>query len=79
MVEERIKSEIKEMADNIGFDLTDNVDKIIKAKLRFFGEENWRKCPCDRGNEERFCCSNQCQKDVNENGVCHCNMFKRRG
>lgn len=73
-----IKAKIEELARINNFDLTDNVDKIIRAKIRFFGEEEWRGCPCDRDNASRFCCSTQCQKDVRETGLCHCSMFKRK-
>lgn len=76
--QERIKTTIKELAEINGFELSDNVDKIINAKLRFFGEENWSACPCCRDDSTRFCCSIQCQKDVKENGTCHCSLFKRK-
>ena len=66
------------MAENNDFELTNNVDKIINVKLRFFGEDFYQRCPCDRDNSERFCCSIQCQKDVRETGACHCNLFKRK-
>ena len=73
---EKIKETLKKLAKENDFELTENVDKIIAAKLRFFGKDEWRKCPCDRNNQGRFCCSNQCQKDVRETGTCHCNLFK---
>ena len=75
---EEIKETLQKLAEDNGFELTGNVDKIIAAKLRFFGEDEWRKCPCDRVNQGRFCCSTQCQKDVRETGTCHCNLFKRK-
>ena len=78
MSNEDIKVKIKELAKKHNFDISDNVDKIINIKLRFFGEEEWIRCPCDRDNLGRFCCSTQCQKDVRETGSCHCNLFKRK-
>lgn len=77
MVEE-IKKEILKIAETNDFEVSNNIDKIINAKLRFFGEDEWRRCPCDRDNNGRFCCSTQCQKDVRETGACHCNLFKRK-
>ena len=78
MTEATIKAKIEELAKFNGFELTGNVDKIINAKLRFFGEDDWRKCPCDRDNPGRFCCSTLCKADVKETGTCHCNLFKRK-
>ena len=72
-----IKSKLEELANINGFTLSENADKIINAKLRFFGEE-WQKCPCDRDNNERFCCSQLCKADVRTTGTCHCNLFKKK-
>ena len=77
-MEKEIKQTLEELAIANDFDLSSNVDKIIAAKLRFFGADEWRRCPCDRDNNGRFCCSTQCQKDVRETGACHCNLFKRK-
>lgn len=73
-----VVEKIKELADRNGFDVTDNIEKIARAKNRMFGDE-WQTCPCDRDNQERFCCSQLCQSDVRSKGVCHCNLFKRKG
>lgn len=78
MVNDVIKSKIQKIAELNNFNLSENIDKIINAKVRFFGEENWQKCPCDRDNNERFCCSSRCQADVRTHGTCHCNLFKKR-
>lgn len=78
MAEDEIKDKIRELALINDFDLTENLDEIVKAKLRFFGEYDWFLCPCDRESDERFCCSIRCQKDVKETGMCHCNLFKRK-
>lgn len=75
---ELIKKKIKELAKINGFKLSDNVDKIINAKIRFFGEDEWYKCPCERENESRFCCSQLCQTDVRTKGECHCRLFLRK-
>ena len=78
MSAELIKKKIKELAKINGFKLSDNVDKIINAKIRFFGEDEWRRCPCERDNEARFCCSQLCQTDVRFHGECHCRLFLRK-
>lgn len=76
MSEEQIKEELKKIAKENNYTLTDNVDKIIKAKLRFFGEENWRNCPCVRDGKHA-CLSETCIEQIESKGVCHCNLFKK--
>lgn len=73
-----IKEKMEKLAKLNGFTLSDNVDKIINAKVRFFGENEWQRCPCDRDNNERFCCSQLCQTDVRVNGECHCRLFEKK-
>lgn len=72
-----IKDSIVKMAEENGYDLTQNVEAIAKAKYRFFGVDNWRKCPCVR-DDEHACISKQCHIDIEKDGVCHCNLYKRR-
>lgn len=72
-----ILDKLKQVAENNGFEISDNVEKIAKLKGRMFGEEEWERCPCDGSNKERFCCSQLCQSDVRSKGMCHCGLFKR--
>lgn len=74
---EWVKENIKTIAEENGYDLTKNVEAIAKAKLRFFGVENWRKCPCVR-DDEHACISAQCKLDIENDGVCHCNLYKKK-
>lgn len=73
--QEEIKATMKELAEINGFELSDNVDKIINAKLRFFGLEEWQKCCCVR-DDEHFCISTSCRNEIKQNGRCDCNLFK---
>lgn len=75
--EQRIKQHMKEFAEVYDFELTENVDKIVKAKLRFFGEDEWYNCPCVRDGEH-LCISEKCKEQIINKGVCHCNLFKKR-
>ena len=45
-MENQIVEKFKVLAEKNGYVLTDNALKIAKAKLRFFGEKQWAKCPC---------------------------------
>ena len=37
--------------ESYGLKPTENIEKVAKAKSRMFGEEAWRRCPCDGENE----------------------------
>ncbi len=73
---EEIKTAIEKLAKENNFKLTNNVDKIINAKLRFFGYDNWRKCPCVRDGEHS-CISPKCKEQIKTTGKCHCNLFEK--
>lgn len=71
-----IIEKIKRIATANGYALTDNVEKIARAKNAFFSVNKWACCPCDPGND-RACISIHCRKDIELNGVCHCNLYKK--
>lgn len=73
---ETIKAELKTLAKENNLELTDNLEKIIKAKIRFFGKDNWHKCPCIR-DALHACISDACRKQIDSVGICHCNLFKK--
>ena len=72
-----VEENIRALAESEGFDLTENLPAIARAKTRFFGVEDWRKCPCDR-DSDRACISTRCFAEIMRDGVCHCNLYKRR-
>ena len=76
MTKEEIKAELEKIAKENNYTLTNNVDRIINAKLRFFGEENWRKCPCVQ-DSEHACLRDKCRNQIEPTGKCHCNLFKK--
>ena len=57
-----------------GYEVTKYAERIAEAKRRM--DKGWRGCPCHR-DSEHFCGSHQCEKDIKENGVCGCNLYKR--
>ena len=71
-----ILAEFQKIADTEGYQLTQNAEKIAKAKLRFFGIENWAKCPCVQ-DDKHACMSSCCKEQIETKGVCHCNLFKK--
>lgn len=78
MSSENVLKQIQWLADMHGYDLTQHAPKIAAAKDRFFGENEWFKCPCDP-DSDRQCISEHCHKDILENGHCHCNCYKLKG
>lgn len=72
--EDKVVDNIKKKAEEHGYKLTGNEHKIAKAKLRFFGIENWEECPCHR-NCGRSCISKICKEDIERDGVCGCNLY----
>lgn len=68
---EHIKHNIEEKAKSEGYELTDKADAIARAKLRFFGRDNWAQCPCDP-NSDRACitaCSHPKAPPSQDNGI----------
>lgn len=74
---EEVKSNIKKIAEENGYEVSGNLDNIAKAKLRFFGKEQFRLCPCDR-NSDRACISEHCKRDIETDGICHCSLMKKK-
>lgn len=74
---EEAKNRLKEIAKDNGYELSGNLESIAKAKLRFFGLENLRLCPCDR-ESDRACVSEHCKQDIERDGICHCSLMKKQ-
>lgn len=77
MTVEDIVEKFKVLAEKNGYDLTDNAPKIARAKLNFFGETQWAKCPCVQDGKHA-CISPLCKKQIEEEGICHCSLFKKK-
>ena len=71
-----ILENIKECAREHSYGLTPFAERIAAAKLRFFGVENWRNCPCVRDGLHSWI-SDVCKGDIEHDGVCHCNLYKK--
>ena len=74
---EEIKEKIRKTAERNNLELTDNLDRIAKAKLMFFGTKLWVKCPCDP-ESDRACISKHCRQDIENDGLCHCQLYKKK-
>lgn len=66
---------IEKIARENDLGLTDNVQKI--AKFRERTQMPMDKCPCDPKADDRGCIGEKCWDEINKDGVCHCNLFRR--
>ena len=58
-----VLDKIKQAAEDNGYGLTEFAPKIAAAKERFFGEDEWYRCPCDP-QSDRACISERCKKEI---------------
>lgn len=69
-----VKSRMAYLEDYYGYDKSPNFDKIANARIKL--RLDWNQCPC--GGEGRGCISELCQKEIEEQGHCHCNCYFKR-
>ena len=67
--------EMKRIAMERGVVLTDNAEKIAKVRERL--EIPLNVCPCARDDMDRGCISAKCMREIQEEGICHCQCYKR--
>lgn len=65
---------IHRIAKKYNFEIK-NEDKIIRAKMMLFRNDDMKRCPCDATNPNRFCGSALCIHDTVHNNHCHCNLM----
>ena len=61
-------------AKEYGLKPTEFFDRVIRAKQRFGLVES---CPCDITNPNRYCISPLCLADIERDGNCHCNAYRK--
>ncbi len=73
-----MEEEITKMASDNGWVVNDKaLEAIVSSKVQNFGLEDWSPCPCDMENSARYCGSELCAEEIEENGICHCGLFKK--
>jgi len=72
---EDILLELKLIAEENGYELTENAEKIAKFRAR--ANIDLGKCVCDPKNPYRGCISNLCRKEIEEEKICHCRCFHK--
>lgn len=74
-----IKYAMECMCDAFGYLPMANLEKVARAKEKLFTEKEWRRCPCDKNDPDRYCISKKCQEAIERDGVCGCHCFCKRG
>ena len=74
---DEIMNEMKLIAEEQGYKLTENAEKI--AKFRAMANIPLSICPCDKENPApyRGCVGIICENEIKTYGVCKCNCFKQ--
>ena len=67
-------STYQKIANHHNLKLTENSQKILNAK-NLLGIGIY--CPCQSYDKSAYCGSPKCLKEIKENGVCHCGIFKK--
>jgi ferredoxin-thioredoxin reductase catalytic subunit len=71
-----IEINIVEMAEKNGWKVSSNLERIAKAKNRFFGLAEWHRCPCYPPSDTIHGCGTEaCGKQIEDDGKCHCNLY----
>ena len=69
-----IRAMINRIAKKFDFEVK-NADKIISAKIRFFKEGEYHRCPCASQDPDHYCGSARCIADTVYLGHCCCNLM----
>lgn len=75
---EEYMNEMKLIAEEQGYELTENAEKIAKFRAR--ANVPLSVCPCDKDSPApyRGCVGFICADEIKEKGVCKCNCFRRK-
>lgn len=77
MSADEIMNELKQIAVDENFDIDLDVAERI-ARFRVRRNIPMTICPCDPQSKMRGCIGPLCHIEIQKNGVCHCNIFKRK-
>ena len=73
---EEMYLDIKRTAEKYNVELTENSQKIARARVLTNCPLNL--CICDRTDPDRGCISAKCMKEIQENGICHCRCYRKK-
>lgn len=67
-------STYQKIANHHNLKLTENSQRVLNAK-NLLGIGIY--CPCQSTDKTAYCGSRKCLKEIKENGICHCGLFKK--
>ena len=77
MTRDEIYKQMMDKAIENKVELSDSAYRV--CNFRAMANIGLDKCACCLHDAERYCISPKCLKDIQENGICHCKVFKRFG
>lgn len=66
---------MRKIAKENGLELTENAYKIARFRERTQLPIN--VCPCEQGSKDRGCIGSKCWEEINQQGICLCQCFKK--
>jgi len=75
---EEVLNELKLIAEEQGYELTETAEKVAKFMER--QHIPLGVCPCERKTPApyRGCVGFICKNEIEEKGICHCQVFKKK-
>lgn len=73
----RMLADMVKLAKEAGVELTENTERIAKARIRMGIPIT--VCPCASKDGDRGCISEKCLKQIKEEGTCCCRAFAMKG
>ena len=67
---------LNNIANKNNLDLTENAYNI--ARFRAMADIDITICPCEKTAPDRGCIGSKCWEEINRDGKCLCNCFKRK-
>lgn len=67
---------LNKIAKENNLDLTENAFNV--ARFRSRTQLPMDVCPCEQGSSDRGCIGKKCWEEINKDGKCLCNCFKKR-
>ena len=64
----------QKIANHHNLKLTENSQRILNAK-NLLGIGIY--CPCQSEDKTAYCGSSKCLREIRENEICHCGLFKK--
>lgn len=75
MTQDEYEIAMRNIAKENNLELTENAYKIARFRART--QLPMDRCPCEQGAKDRGCIGPKCWEEINRDGICLCQCFKR--